>query len=223
MGGKEILEAIHEATIVQEFHKLYYEQHAEETWKDTRWKGISIAKCPMDLWQYQEIIYETKPDVIIETGTWCGGSALFLRDMLRLSGKQDGVVVTIDTRPAGIFRNEDGIIQLIGDSVGDTVLQFLRNFATDADDKVMVILDSDHRSVHVRKELDIYSRFVSRGMYLIVEDTNVNGHPVFEAHGPGPMEALEVWLKSNTEFQIDEYRQRFLMTFNPKGYCRRLA
>lgn len=216
-----LMEVLHDVTVINEFHKLYYNR-GEETWKETRWCGVNVAKCPLDLWQYQEIIHETKPDVIIETGTWRGGSALFLRDMLKLAGKSNGVVITIDINPAGIFKNEEGVVQLIGDSVGDTIIEFVKRYIQSTD-KVMVILDSDHRYEHVKKELEIYSQFVTPGMYLIVEDTNVNGHPVLDKYGPGPMEALDEWLKKNTEFQRDEYRERFLLTFNPQGYCRRLA
>jgi cephalosporin hydroxylase len=89
------------------------------------------------------------------------------------------------------------------------------------DDRVMVLLDSDHAEAHVRKELDLYAPLVTSGCYLIVEDTNVNGHPVYPLHGPGPMEAVQGWLPAHQEFEADRRREKFMLTFNPYGYLRR--
>jgi cephalosporin hydroxylase len=63
----------------------------------------------------------------------------------------------------------------------------------------------------------------SVGSYMIVEDSNVNGHPVFPDHGPGPMEALDEFMKSSTNFEIDKSREKHLITFNPKGYLKRIS
>ena len=86
----------------------------------------------------------------------------------------------------------------------------------------MVILDSDHRKPHVLEELRIYGRLVPKGSYVVVEDSNINGHPVFPGYGPGPMEALEEFLAENKDFAIDETMEKHLMTFNPKGYLRKV-
>jgi hypothetical protein len=88
---------------------------------------------------------------------------------------------------------------------------------------VIVILDSDHSKEHVLRELMIYSELVSTGSYIIVEDTNMNGHPVAAHSGPGPMEAVSEFLKQNRRFRIDRSREKFLMTFNPMGYLRRVS
>ena len=66
-------------------------------------------------------------------------------------------------------------------------------------------------------ELRAYSPLVSPGSYLIVEDTNVNGHPALPEHGPGPMEAVEEFL------EVDVAREKFFLTFNPRGFLRRRA
>jgi cephalosporin hydroxylase len=88
---------------------------------------------------------------------------------------------------------------------------------------VLVILDSDHSRDHVLDELRIYSRWVTPGSYLIVEDTNVNDHPALPEHGPGPMEALEEFLAETDEFEIDAPREKFFLTFNPRGFLRKRA
>lgn len=86
----------------------------------------------------------------------------------------------------------------------------------------MVILDSDHKKVHVLNELKIYSKFVSKGSYLIVEDSNINGHPVLPNFGLSPMEAIKDFLKENKNFIIDKTKEKFFLTFNPNGYLKRI-
>ena len=89
-------------------------------------------------------------------------------------------------------------------------------------DKVMVILDSDHHKEHVLNELRIYGKFVTKESYIIVEDTNINGHPVYPDFGPGPMEAVEEFLRENKNFVIDKTREKFYLTFNPRGYLKKI-
>jgi cephalosporin hydroxylase len=86
---------------------------------------------------------------------------------------------------------------------------------------VMAVLDSDHSYEHVLKELEAYGPLVTPGCYMIVEDTNVNGHPVVPDHGSGPAEAVETFLNESAFFDVDRDRERLLMTFNPGGYLRR--
>jgi len=74
---------------------------------------------------------------------------------------------------------------------------------------------------HVAGELELYHPFVTSGSYLIVEDTNLNGHPVEPEHGPGPMEAMQAFLPAHPEFAHDSAMDKFLMTFNPKGFLKR--
>ena len=83
---------------------------------------------------------------------------------------------------------------------------------------VLVVLDSAHTCDHVLAEMRAYHAMVTPGSYMIVEDSNVNGHPVWPAHGPGPMEAIEAFLQENSDFIVDRDAEKFLLTFNPSGY-----
>ena len=86
----------------------------------------------------------------------------------------------------------------------------------------MVDLDSNHSKQHVLEEMRAYAPMITIGNYLIVEDTNINGHPVLPEFGPGPMEAVEEFLKENHDFVPDPSREKFLVTFNPGGYLRKV-
>jgi cephalosporin hydroxylase len=206
---------LNEEIITNMFHHIYYDSRV---WERTHWLGFPLLKCPLDTWIYQEIIYETRPDVIIETGTFQGGSALFMAFICDMVG--NGEIVTIDIagqqRPA-----HPRITYLTGSSTSpeivDRVAELIKN-----KEKRLVILDSDHSREHVLNELRIYGNFVSQSSYLIVEDTNINGHPVRPDFGPGPMEAVEEFLRGNDLFVIDKAREKFFLTQNPNGYLRRV-
>jgi cephalosporin hydroxylase len=86
---------------------------------------------------------------------------------------------------------------------------------------VLVLLDSDHSEAHVTRELEAYHPLVSVGSYLVVEDTNLNGHPVEPAHGPGPWEAMQRFLGAHPEFAHDPEMDKFLLSFNPRSYLKR--
>jgi cephalosporin hydroxylase len=90
------------------------------------------------------------------------------------------------------------------------------------DEVRLVVLDSDHSEAHVSRELELLSPWVTVGSYLIVEDTNINGHPTFHTFGPGPFEAVATFLDKHPEFVVDPSREKFLMTFNPCGFLKRV-
>lgn len=213
-GLKEkVFQAI-EPTVFRLFHKRMYHQHQ---FMNTRWMGVPIQKIPTDCWTLQEIIFETRPDIILETGTYNGGSALMMAHFCDLIGH--GEIISIDIDPQPALPIHDRIHFHKGSSVDPIILDKIRSQI--ADKKVMVILDSDHRAKHVSQELKIYPAFVTTGCYLIIEDTNINGHPVSREFGPGPMEAMEEWAKTQKDFSLDESREKFLITFHPKGYWKK--
>jgi cephalosporin hydroxylase len=110
---------------------------------------------------------------------------------------------------------------ITGSSADQAVIERLTRRASDAE-TVLVVLDSDHSYDHVLAELRAYAPLVTSGSYLVVEDTNINGHPVYEHFGPGPMEAVEDFLKENDAFAVDVTREKLLLTFNPRGWLRKL-
>ena len=111
---------------------------------------------------------------------------------------------------------------VLGSSTDEVVVERVRA-AIGEGQRVLVILDSDHRAPHVARELELWSPLVTPGSYVIVEDGNINGHPVHPGYGPGPQEAIEGFLASaaGEQFDVDRSCERLLMTFNPRGYLRR--
>jgi len=218
IAGRDVL-STQEQSVVNQFHRLYYEKaNTGGTWQDTYWMGCKILKCPMDVWIYQEILHETKPDLVIETGTYNGGSAYYMACIMDILGT--GKIATVDIAAHDGRPKHPRIQYLQGASTDPRIMDEMKRLA--AGKSVMVILDSDHSRDNVYRELELYSPLVSKGNYLIVEDSNVNGHPTGLDHGPGPMEAIDSFLVGNPAFQLDARREKFFMTFNPRGYWRRV-
>lgn len=202
------------ARVVNSFCRLAYDRKTYHT----TYCGIPLYKWPTDLWVYQNLIWELRPDLILETGTFTGASALYFAHQLDALGR--GRVITVDVTRHGKPPEHPRITHLIGSSTATEIVDAMTQAANEAS-TVMVVLDSDHTCAHVREELDNYADLVTVGSYLIVEDTVVNGHPVRTDHGPGPMEALRSFLSERRDFETDLSRQPFLLTQNPEGYLRR--
>ena len=139
---------------VDAFHRLFYDTH-DTTWKQTFWLGVTVRKCAFDLWAYQEILVETRPDLIVETGTYLGGSAFYLASICDLLGH--GKVVTVDiSAPPGRPRHRR-ITYLQGSSTDPGIVDRVARRARRAK-RVMVVLDSNHSRDHVLRELEVYGR-----------------------------------------------------------------
>jgi cephalosporin hydroxylase len=203
-------------TVANLFHRMYYGT-PERTWERTSWLGSPLMKCPLDLWIYQELLARLRPDVILETGTNQGGSAHYLASICDLLG--NGRVVTVDVTAKPNRPQHPRITYIEGSSTSEEVLS---RMSAEASGTVMVIVDSDHRRRHVLDELEAYAGLVTPRSYLIVEDTNINGHPARPQFGPGPMEAVEEFLGTHPEFRVDRECEKFLLTFNPSGYLQRV-
>jgi len=209
-----------EREIVDQFHMLYYDSRMfGKTWVDTTFLGTKVEKCPLDLWIYQEIIHEIRPEIIVECGTFLGGGALYLASICDLLNH--GQVVTIDILDRKDKPQHSRIEYLLGSSTSPEIVEKVRA-RVQGKSPVLIILDSDHKKAHVLNELNIYGEMVTKGSYLIVEDSNINGHPVRPGYGPGPMEAIDEYLRNNTSYVVDKTKEKFYLTFNPKGYLRRV-
>lgn len=195
------------------------------TWKATSWMGIPVRKCPMDLWLYQEIVHDLHPSLVIECGTAFGGSALYFAHLLDLV--DNGAVVTVDIDRWEIdvpgYRgrpHHERITYVEGSSTDPAIVETVRKHLPQQG-PVVVVLDSDHSRDHVLAELRAYAPMVTPGSLLVVEDTMLNGHPVHKAFGPGPMEAVDRFLDEDDRFVIEPLHEKFLTSFNPRGYLRR--
>lgn len=203
---------------ISEFNRLYYDSHVWE--HHTHYKGIPVAKNPCDLWMYQQIIWETQPNIIIETGTGCGGSAMYLIDTMKRCFINNPLVITIDINKN--YLEYKGIMQIQGSSVAMSTIDELNRIRLDRirhnpKERTMVILDSSHTYEHVKKELRWYNSMVTEECYLIIEDTNNELY----REGRGAKEAVEDFMPNNKEFEVDKNREKFMLTFNSGGYLRK--
>jgi cephalosporin hydroxylase len=200
--------------------KWYYETNV---WKDLYYRGVRTLKLPLDMWNYQEILFERGIHWVIETGTRHGGSALFFADLLA-SGNREGIVTSIDVTHEAlnpVATAHQRIRFLLGDSASESIKhQVMEIIPVQRRGGLLLILDSDHAAAHVLRELTTWVPALRKGDYLIVEDTIVNGHPVRPEFGPGPFEAVEEYLARNPgRLQADSAREgKFGCTFAARGY-----
>ncbi len=208
-----------QAEMVKLFHQV-------PIWDHMFFQNIQIEKNPLDLWMVQQIIYELQPDLIVETGTWRGGSALYWAHTLNGMGLERSRVITVDIQNLHQLAASNPlwkryVTDFIGSSTDPDIVARIAQLAKGK--KVLVALDSDHSMAHVLKELALYSPMVSKGSYLIVEDTHMDGVPTAPAFGPGPMAAVRKFLEDGGDklFEQDVTREAYIMTFNPGGWLRR--
>jgi cephalosporin hydroxylase len=205
------------AKLIKDFNALYHAMGVQ-TWNITRWRGVSVLKPPTDMWIYQELINEIKPDLIIEAGSYQGGSALFMRDVLNLVYPQ-GRIISIDVDHGGIqdIARVSGIEFYLGSSVADETLIHVKAYiAAYKCERVMVILDSEHTYDHVTKELELYAPLVTIGSILIIEDTS---------NVPAVLDAVNSWSlrHSEADFKKNLMGERFMLTFCRDGFWEKIA
>ena len=203
------------------------------------WLGVPVIQIPQDLQAMQEIIWEVKPDLIIETGIAWGGSIIFSASMLAIleaSGQvKDGHTIGIDIDIRA--HNKDAIlshplskkiIMYEGSSIDEMIIRKVKEFAKKKK-RVMVCLDSKHTHDHVLAELRAYAPLVNIGSYCIVGDTVIEDAPekmsINRPWGKGNNPKTAVWqfLKENTDFQIDAFiHSKLVLTGSPDGYLKRV-
>ena len=203
------------------------------------WLGRPIIQYPQDIVAMQEIIWRTRPDLIIETGIAHGGSLVFSASMLELNALCGGpsaarvLGIDIDIRAhnrAAIEAHPLGRrIQMIqGSSIAGETVAAVRQIAARASN-ILVCLDSNHTHEHVLAELEAYAPLTSVGNYCVVFDTVVEDLPgqmwSDRPWGPGNNPKTAVWkyLETHPEFQIDQrVHQQLLITVAPDGYLLRV-
>jgi cephalosporin hydroxylase len=189
-------------------------------WQTTTWLGSEVTQTPTDLLVYQELIATVRPDWIIETGTGSGGRALFLASVCELIG--NGHVVSIAAKPADDLPRHPRISYVRERPHSDAGSARVREVVGDTS-HALVVLGSRTGFFSTVQEFERYSPYVGVGSYVIVEDTIVNGHPVWPGFGPGPGEAVNQILTTHGEFVQDTSVERYGLTFNPGGFLKRMS
>jgi len=196
-------------------HRAYYTE--VKGWAKNTYCGVLTPQLPADLWLMQEIIWQEKPPFLIETGVYMGGSLLFYAHVMDKVGK--GLVIGIDKtlkHVQAMVREHPRVRLIEGSSTDqDVVMQVARLVPPGCG---MVTLDSDHHKGHVLREMQAYFQFVER--YMVVQDTHLN--VVEPQFGPGPIEAVDEFLKNNDSFVRDDMWERNLFSFHQGGWLRRV-
>ena len=202
------------------------------------WLGLPIIQYPQDIVAMQELVWSTKPDLIIETGIARGGSAIFYASLLELNAMCGGpadariLAIDIDIRAANRAAIEahplSGRVRMVqGSSIDSQIVEQVKEQAKGSS-KVLVCLDSNHTHDHVLEELRAYAPMVTPGSYCVVFDTLIEDLPAAAVGerpwGPGdnPLTAVRAFLQENDHFEIDESRhQKLQITVAREGYLRR--
>lgn len=215
---KRIFKKLVTPLIINGFHYLWWQ--SKNTWAKNKYLGYEILQCPLDLQLYQEIIFKEKPEFVLQTGVCGGGSIVYftsILDMMRITEEVKVIGIDIQLSQAAKEIDHPRVVLIEGSSTNKSVIQQIEKITYGK--RGIVILDSDHSMKHVRQELDIYKEFVKAGCRLIVEDTNLNGHPVFRKFGPGPYEAVIDFLAKNKDFVADDkIWKRNLFSFHQNGW-----
>jgi len=197
------------------------------------WLGRPIIQFPQDIMAMQEIIWNIRPDLIVETGIAHGGGLIFYASMLELLGEGEVLGIDVDIREHNKKEIENHkmfkrIKMIEGSSTDSNVVEKVRDIAK-KHKKVLVILDSLHTHEHVLEELNLYSEFVGEGSYLIAFDTVVEYMPEgsFKNRpwdkGSNPATAVKEFLKNNKNFVVDqEVENKLLITVAPGGYLKKI-
>lgn len=202
------------------------------------WLGRPIIQYPQDMAAMQELIWEVKPDLIIETGIAHGGSLIFSASMLELvsscTGSEGEVLgIDIDIRPHNLEAIEEHpmykrISLIQGSSIDPLIVEKVVK-KTKGKKRILIFLDSNHTHEHVLAELNAYALLATVGSYCVVFDTIVEDMPSElsgkRPWGPGNNPKTAVWeyLKTHTEFEIDKSIQnKLLITVAPDGYLKRI-
>ncbi|MCX5897521.1 MAG: CmcI family methyltransferase [Proteobacteria bacterium] len=242
-------ENVSDSEIVKNFTHHFFEYYTKDPaiMYGSTFLGLVLMQNPADMWIMQEIITEIRPDFIIETGTFAGGAALYYATILnQVNNKGKVITVDIDPKPR-IFninklKKDNDLLYKTVKELNDNYIEFITSNSVEPalierlkkqtkNKKVLVTLDSCHSYEHVLKELTLYSQLVSPGSYLIAQDTFLDDKeewiekyakcPGWKIKG-GPRKAVNEFLRENRDFKVDKSKERFLFTFYPSGYLKKV-
>lgn len=232
-GDRASIEAMgNDAELRALTHKWFLESCRYRYSYNFTWLGRPIIQFPQDMMAFQEIVWQVKPDLIIETGIAHGGSLIYSASLLELLGNEGHVIgIDIDIRSHNRAAIEahplsKRVTLLEGSSIGAEIVQQVTNIAS-RHKNILVVLDSNHTHDHVAKELSLYAPLVTKDSYLIVYDTIIEDMPdeFFPdrpwGRGNNPKTAVREFLAENPRFIIDEViEQKLLITVAPSGYLK---
>ncbi len=222
-NNKELKQAAEQFNIISNKEKYSY---------NFSWMGRPIIQYPQDMVMMQELIWDIKPDLIVETGIAHGGSLIYYASIMELIGKGEVLGIDIDIREhnkkeieAHPMSKRIKMIQgsAIDKNIVDQVAKHVEGKKT-----VMVCLDSNHTHDHVLEELKLYAQFTSVGSYCVVFDTIVEDMPkgMYDRNwdvGNNPKTAVFEFLKTNSNFKIDKsIDNKLLISVAPDGYLKRV-
>lgn len=204
---------IEETSVITADVRRAFHQHMIKGNMMPTWMGTKVVKYPGDILLYQQVIFQNKPDFIVESGTYLGGSALFFAHICELMGH--GKVISVDIHDNNPPKHQR-ITHIVGRSTETTTLAKIKDLVGSG--TVMVILDSNHHRRHVKRELTHYGELVTPGQYMVVEDTN------YQELGKkdGPDEAIAWFLPRTRRFKQEPVEKQFVFTLNPGGWLRRV-
>ncbi len=185
----------------------------------THYMGRKVLKSPFDWIVTRDLVYDTRPEVIVEIGCYEGGFTLWLAHLLDAM-QSDATIIGIDRADTPLAVTHPRITWVTDDCLAPAALD--RVTALCAGRRGMVIEDSDHKYLVTKAILDAYARHVAVGSYFVVEDTCVEflQLPPF----PGPLKAVKEFVEERQgAFVIDRSREKYVMTYNPMGYLLRVA
>lgn len=205
--------------IAEEYHKWYY---GSLVWNTTTWMGIPCQKSVSDMWNYQEILWNLRPSLVVEFGTFRGGSALFYATILRQT-KKPFAVLSVDITHQNVLpevKADPDVILFESSSAAPQVAEKITQLRAEYPGPVFAILDSDHSCDHVLAEMKLLRPVLTSGDYMVVEDSNINGHPILPGMGPGPFEAIEAYeaLFPNDYTHDREREMKFGFSFATNGF-----
>lgn len=250
----EVQDNIEKLSKASEFHKMTHDW--VKVAGDYRysynfsWMGRPAIQLPTDAWAMQEIIWQTKPDLIIECGVAHGGSIIYYASLLAMLDLTEALEKGTVLDPKACHRRVLGIdidirkhnrkeieehpffnwIELKeGSSIDPDIVSWVKKFSADYQN-ILLILDSNHTHDHVLEELHAYANLVAVGNYCIVFDTIIEDMPAETYNdrpwGPGNNPKTAVWefLKTNRDFQInDDIPSKLQITVGPDGFLKRIS